>query len=231
MANATGDTPDDANKGGTTPPASADTPPQTTTPPAAGGDIKVDAAAEVERLKNEVNKKDTITRTAQSEAAQAKAAARAEKAARIKAEKDLKAALSGATVVPPVDTSNSNASEREVQLGAQMMIKDLLIENPQYRELVDNDPTLKEVIKNNPFVLIGDYFDANDAVEQFKEKLDGILRSKTQPKKEVSPNEPPVIEAKVVQPAGAGTVPPASKLPQNTGDKIADSIASKVKFT
>jgi hypothetical protein len=215
---------------GTTPAAATVTPPQATPPAAGTGDIKVDAAAEVERLKNEVNKKDTITRTAQSEAAQAKAAARAEKAARIKAEKDLKAALSGATVVPPVDTSNSNATEREVQLGAQMMIKDLLIENPQYRELVDNDPTLKEVIKNNPFVLIGDYFDANDAVEQFKEKLDGILRSKTQPKKEVATTEPPVIEPKVIQPT-SGVVPPATKLPQNTGDKIADSIASKVKFT
>lgn len=229
MANeAIGDT-TAAQGAGTTPASTTVTPPQTTPPVAGTGDIKVDAAAEVERLKNELTRKDTIARTAQSEAAQAKSAARAEKAARIKAEKDLRAAASGATVVPPVDNSNSNATEREVQLGAQMMIKDLLIENPQYRELVDGDPTLKEVIKNNPFVLIGDYFDANDAVEQFKEKLDNILRSKTQPKKEVTTNEPPVIEPKVIQPT-SGVVPPSGIKPQNTGDKIADSIASKVKF-
>ena len=230
MTEVIGDNLADANKGGTTPPAPANTPPQATPPAAGTGDIKVDAAAEVERLKNELTRKDTIARTAQSEAAQAKSIARSEKSARIKAEKDLRAAASGATVVPPVDNSNSNATEREVQLGAQMMIKDLLIENPQYRELVDNDPTLKEVIKNNPFVLIGDYFDANDAVEQFKEKLDGILRSKTQPKKEVPTTEPPVIEPKVIQPT-SGVVPPSGVKPQNTGDKIADSIASKVKFT
>lgn len=44
--------------------------------------------------------------------------------------------------------------------------------NSKYREVLDNDPTLKDIISRNPLALIDNYIDAEDAVEQVLEVLD-----------------------------------------------------------
>ena len=228
MDNPIGDTPAGTPKVVATPPA-ADTPPTTTTPPAAGA--KVEQPVDVEQLKNELIKKDTIARTSQAAEAEAKRVARQEKTERIKLERQLKEIQRGNSVVPPIDNSGSSDSEQEIQLKVQLGIKDLIIENAQYRELVDNDSTLKEVIKNNPFVLIQDYFDANDALDQFKGKLDDLISKKsTQPKKPDDVSAP-IIETKTIQPAAApvAPAPEANQFPTNV-DTVADSIKNKLKF-
>lgn len=223
-----GNTPADPKIPVTTPGAT-DTLPAKTTPPAAG--VKVEPPVDVEQLKNELIKKDTIARTAQGETAETKRLLREEKTNRIKLEKQLKAIQNGGAVVPPIDSLGSSDSEQEIQLKVQLGIKDLIIDNAQYRELVDNDPTLKEVIKNNPFVLIEDYFDANDALEQFKGKLDVLVAKRNpQPKTPEVPGAP-VVEPKTIQPSSApvGTEPDGNKFPTNV-DTVADSIQSKLKF-
>ena len=229
MAEPFGNTPADPQIPAATPGAS-DTLPPKTTPPVAGA--KVEPPVDVEQLKNELTKKDTIARTAQTETAETKRLLREEKMNRIKLEKQIKSIQKGETVVPTFE-SGSSESEQQIQLKVQLGIKDLIIDNPQYKELIDNDPTLLEVVKNNPFVLIGDYFDAPDAIEQFKGKLDNIIsKRKPQPAAPAAAPEAPIIESKVIQKPDEKPAPSSDNnfgFPQ-TNDSVADSIGKKVKF-
>jgi len=156
---------------------------------------------------------------------------REEKIARQKVEIQLKKIQSGEAYIPSEVPEGETATEREIRLEARIGIQNLILETPEYQELLKQDITLREVIKNNPFAIIGDYFDAQDAVEQLKEKLEQRLSSlKSQQLKEEGKKEgkPAEFEAGPIQPP---LTPSPKKEEVKSGDKIADLIEKKITFT
>lgn len=76
-----------------------------------------------------------------------------------------------------------SASDDEIRLKAKNLIQGLIIDNADYQKLINSNVTLKEILKNNPFALIGEYYDVEDAVDQIKEHLDSgvnLLNEKQQ---------------------------------------------------
>ena len=187
---------------------------------------------EVERLGNELTKRDAITKTAQKQT-------RIEKIERKKLDKELKRIQLGEDYIPPEEPEGENQQEREVRLKARIGIQGLILDNPDYQELIKQDVTLKEVLRNNPFALVGEYLDAEDAVEQIKEKLDErvsslkIQKEKNQPKEDTEEGKGgEKFEVGPTQPGEGKPETPASEpSPISPEDKVEESIKSRVKFT
>lgn len=132
-----------------------------------------------------------------------------------------------------VDTSSV---DKEIVLKAKADIMGLVFDNPKYQELLKKDMTLKEVLRNNPFALIGDYLDTEDAVEQIKDLLDTRVSSletekvSAQPKEDVEKGDGKVFEAGAVQPTDEQASVEKETEPTNSDDKIEKSIRDKISF-
>lgn len=161
---------------------------------------------------------------------QADKKARVEKIERQKLEKILETIRSGESYVPPEIPEGETPTEREVRLEAKIGIQNLILESSEYQELIKQDITLREVLKNNPFALIGDYFDAQDAVEQIKEKLEQRVSSlKVQPKEEKK-GEGAEFEVGPTQLKDDGTqLPPKQQTPQTLDEKLEQGLMSKIR--
>jgi len=193
--------------------------------PVASPDKKV---AELEGLVETLTKQ---VKQSQDLQRQADKARRIDKIERKKLEIELNKIKSGESYIPSEVPEGETVIERETRLEARIGIQNMLLENPDYQELLKQDITLREVLKNNPFALIGEYFDAQDAVEQLKEKLEQRLSSlkSPQPKEEgKKEGKPAEFEAGPIQPS---SIPPLKKEVGKSGDAIADSIERKINFT
>ncbi len=181
---------------------------------------------QVEGLQNDLKKQEKITKTAQ----------RSEKVHEIKMKKltqtleDIREGkIEPTEIVPEDETSDEKDVRTEVRIG----IQNLFIGNPAYQKLLDNDTTLREVIKNNPLALIGDYLDAEDAIEQMTEKLDKMISSSVQPEQEEKKEgeESPEFEAGPTQPKEVTTEPPKPKTSKTLDEKLKESIEKKINIT
>jgi len=231
-------TPAPENKKATTPSSEAATPAKkgeelTPSPDLEGQNKKVaELEAEVDRLKHE----------AERQAAHASSAERKRKTEEIergKLESILQRVRDG-----DIDAVNENiptgetSGEKEIRVEAKLQIQDLLLDNPEYQELMKGDLTLKTVLRNNPFALIESFLDAPDAVNQIKSLLDERVSSSAaakaaQPEGESQKGEGKEFDAGAVQPVeGGGTPPPTSE--QNAiepnVDKTEKSILSKIRM-
>jgi len=193
--------------------------------PAPSPDKKVaELEEQVEALTKQVKQSTDLQRQADKKT-------RIEKIERQKLEKMLEKIRSGETYIPSEVPDGETVTEREARLEARIGIQNMILENPEYQELLSQDITLREVLKNNPFALIGEYFDAQDVVDQLKEKLEQRLSSlksqqlKKEGKKEGKPVE---FEAGPIQPP---STPSPKKEEVKSGDKIEESIASKIQFS
>ena len=138
--------------------------------------------------------------------------------------------IEASEIVPDDETSD----EKDVRTAARIGIQNLFIGNPAYQKLLEKDITLREVVKNNPLALIGDYLDAEDAIEQMKDKLDEIVSSSiVQPEKEKKEGEEGAeeFEAGPVQPKAEPPTPSQSETPKTLDEKLEDSIKSKIHIT
>ena len=134
----------------------------------------------IEELKNQVSREQARAATALQEKENAEKRLRSERIARINAEKRLKELSgsgagegAGGAAAGAVNTDD-NEAEME-RLNAEKGIANLIMLSPDYQALLQKDPTLKEVLVNNPLSLINEYIDAEDAVDQIKKKLDARL--------------------------------------------------------
>jgi hypothetical protein len=66
------------------------------------------------------------------------------------------------------------------RLNAERGVANLLAFNPQFGALLEKDPTLRDILQRNPLALINQYIDAEDAVDQIKEILEGRLGDTSQ---------------------------------------------------
>ena len=149
---------------------------------------------------------------------------------------------SGEIAIDEMTPEDESSEEKEDKYKTRIGIQNLIIGSPEYQKLLEGNITLREVIKNNPLALIGDYLDVEDAVEQVKDKLDEMVSSskESQPKddkKKGKEGEGPEFEAPV-QPSGEPPEPPKEKEKEkpSTGpepriDPIEKSIKDKIKFT
>jgi len=210
------DTPADERKGDPTPPASSEETNKKVT----------ELEGKVEALTNELEKQSTITKTAQRKE-------RIEAIERKKVEEILKKIRSGEISADEEIPLDETSTEKETRQTARIKIQNLIIENPDYQELIKDNLTLKEVIKNNPLALIGDYLDSDDAVEQIKEKLDKLVSSKsvkTQPEGETGEEKGKEFEAGPAQPGESGTPAKEENKPEAGSDAaIEQSIQNRMR--
>ena len=130
---------------------------------------------------------------------------------------------------PDDETTN----EKNEKLEAKVKIQGLIIDNPDYQQLMAKDITLRKVLKNNPFALIGDYFDLQDAVDQIRDMLDERISSlqKIQPKEEKKEGEGSEIDVGLVQPKEGLPTPPPTPTATTPDEKLEESIKSKMRIT
>lgn len=196
--------------------------------------------AEIARLTSDSEKAAARQATADKVADAAKRQARIEKIEKKKVEVQLKRIREGEDYIPPEEPEGETQVEREVRLEAKIGIQNLILDNPDYQELLKEDITLKQVLRNNPFALIGEYFDSQDAVDQIKEKLDDRVSSlKIEEEKKQSEEDTKEgkkggkeFEVGTTQPGKETPKAPAEELtPTVPMDKVEESIRKKIKVT
>lgn len=209
----------------------AGTPEEESTPSTPQEQKIVELESEVDRITNLLNKQETIAKTSQRDKAIAE---RKKQELMVTIEKLRTGEIDISEInlpaeVPPSEEENF---KKDVQIGVQ----NLLIGNPDYQNLLSQDVTLREVIKKNPLVLIGEFFSVEDAVEQIKEKMDERVSSlkKSQPKEEKKKEKEggKEFEPGPTQPDEGTPETPAEEMPASTGvDKVEESIQKKIKVT
>ena len=185
------------------------------------------------KLEAEVDRPTKLTKQSQDLQRQADKKARIEKIEKQKLERQLQRVQAGEEYIPPEVPEGETPVERELRLEARIGIQNLILENSEYQELLKKDITLREVLKNNPFALIGEYFDAQDAVEQIKEKLDDRVKQiQVQPKEEKEGGGKE-FETGPTQPSEVTTPPKKEEKQPGPGgpaaDKTEESILKKIE--
>ena len=202
------------DNGDTLPPAN----PQN--PPAAGdGNTPPEKVPTLEELKNEVARVSAVAATAQKSAEDLKKDLRTERINRIKAEKerDLLKGGDGSGDGNQSLPGGSSADEEITRANAEKGIFALLAGDQTYRELLEKDVTLKDILIKNPLSLISEYIDSEDAVDQVKSYLDNRLQTiKGSP----LPPTPP-----------AGGTPPTGGEPPKPGNPPSGGGNSAMKYS
>jgi len=184
----------------------------------------VELEGEVERLRKELENQKTLQ-------SQADKKARIAEIERKKLDAQLKRIREGEGYIPP-SSEGETSVEKEVRLNARIGIQNLILSNPDYQELLKQDITLREVMMNNPFAIIGEFYDAEDAVSQIREKLDTRVSSLApQPPAKGGEKGGAEFEVGPIQPKSEPPLPPK---PAQTGaglqESVEQSIKSKIKF-
>lgn len=140
---------------------------------------------------------------------------------------------SQAPVTPPSAEELAEKARQEDQKAERGLIG--LAVDPKYRELLDSDPTLREMLTKNPLALLPslapDALDAEDAISLVAEALgkraEGLKK----------PETPPVVTPPATPPAGG--VNPQTDLPNkeaeealknpNTEHAVAGSLKARLK--
>lgn len=229
------DTPVPAKKKVATPKKGTDTPvvePKGDPAPSSSDTDKKVAELEgqVETLTNQLKKQEEITKTSQRKEA-------IEKKEREKLEERLDKIRKGeisADEEPNLEDKDMESARKDVKIGVQ----GLLLDNPEFRKLLRENLTLKEVVMRNPLALLdeGEAYDVEDAVNQIKEKLEeGVRNMKTQPtsktKKKKKKGEGPEFEPGAIQPGEGAPTPAKTKQPGGPSvmDKITSDIEKQIK--
>ena len=182
---------------------------------------------DVNSLKSEIEALKQELKQARDLQAQADKKARMSAIERKKLEKQIKALQSG-EVIPETtpEEQGATAEEREILLKARIGIQNLILDKPEYQELLKKDPTLKIVLKNNPFALIGEeWADEEDIVSQIKERLDERVSSMAEtssPKVDEKKEEP---EPAMVNPSENVTKPQEEEKPKTLEQKLSEKIS------
>jgi len=219
-------------KKATTPPGPdtpAEKPEGDPTPPTPQEKKVAELEAEVDRLTNLLTKQETIAKTSQKEKAIAERKKR-ELVETIEKVKSGEIDISEVSLPEEITPSEVDVLKKDILIGVQ----NLLLGNPDYQNLLTQDITLREVMKKNPLVLIGEFFSVEDAVEQIKDKLDERVSSlkKSPPKEEKKEGEEgPEFEAGPTQPKEGPPAPPPTPTPQTPDEKLEESIKNKIKIT
>jgi len=186
-----------------------------------------DLTADVERLNRDL----TQTKTLQS---QSDRKARQESVERKKVEAELRRIQKGeGPIVPEVgeEISGTAISQKILVKG---LVAETILRNKDYQTILEQDPTLQEVLLTNPLAIVEDAYDAEDALNQIKEKLDLRVNNLKASQKKVEQ----LKEGGAEFSAGPVNVPegtsPEIKTPSKKaleeGD-IEKSILSKIKIT
>ncbi|RLJ01993.1 MAG: hypothetical protein DRP11_03590 [Candidatus Aenigmatarchaeota archaeon] len=194
------ETPQQADTGEATPQEGGESTPQTQTEEegVTSSQKVAELQAEIERLRKEIEHARNMQSIADKKA-------REERKARLKLEKELKKIREGrVSEEEPLSTEPEEAVNKAIVKGR---IAELLLRNPNYQKVVDQDPTLKEVLLTNPMALVEEAVDVEDAVEQIQEKIEKRLMDlEAQKPAAEKATEQKKIEAGAVQ-------PPENRLP------------------
>ena len=186
-----------------------------------------DLTVETERLSKEL----TQTKTLQS---QSDRKARQESVERKKVEAELRRIQKGeGSIIPEVGEEISGTVINQKIL-VKGLVAETILRNKDYQTILEQDPTLQEVLLTNPLAIVEDAYDAEDALNQIKEKLDlRVNNLKASQKKVEQPKEGGVEFSAGPINVPEGTSPEIktpSKKALEEGD-IEKSILSKIKIT
>jgi len=187
----------------------------------------VDLTAETERLSREL----TQTKTLQS---QSDRKARQESVERKKVEAELRRIQKGeGSIIPEVGEEISGTAISQKIL-VKSLVMETILRNKDYQTILEQDPTLQEVLLTNPLAIVEDAYDAEDALNQIKEKLDlRVNNLKAFQKKVEQPKEGGAEFSAGPINVSEGTSPEIktpSKKALEEGN-IEKSILSKIKIT
>jgi len=176
----------------------------------------------IEDLKNQVDREKARAATALQSEETAKKNLRNEKILRIAAEKKLRELTGTGGDNPPAPGKvNAEGNDAEMErINAEKGIANLLMMSPEYQALLSKDETLKEIMLSNPLSLISEYIDAEDAVDQIKNKLDKKISASS------GGATPPAGDGKPV--VKAGDVPPPSSESIEMKGNVAPDAAVKM---
>lgn len=118
------------------------------------------------------------------------------------------------TPAAPVATERTDdevqAEERKAERGLLNLALD-----PDYREILDNSPDLRELLTKNPLgalpILAADALDADDAIALVKENLDQRAKALKQAKKPATPAPSPAAPSVPASPKPNGVNAPSQK--------------------
>lgn len=162
----------------------------------------------------------------------AEAQARADRLA--KAQKQSKTYFDPARKPAPPSVEELEAQARSEDAKAERGILKLAT-NPEFRDVLDADPTLRDLITNNPSALLPIYaaeaVDAEDAINMIKEVLNAKKpKPKVEEKKDEPKPTPPAGGANTTGPvAGNSADYEAARKNSNTEAAISGMIAAKMK--
>lgn len=217
MSESNGDTLKDAQNP-ETPGASANTPPNGGSQPS--GD----------QAQNEVEREKARAATAQRE--RDEALQEAKKSRReIKILNQKLAALAGTgdeggdggSQTPP----SGNTEAIVVQARAERRVVGLVAGDAKYTELLASDPTLKDILLNNPLSIIKNYIDEDDAVEQVQDYLDRRLASRATTTPAPAQATPPAQDATGKDIPRPGTAPANGGVMRYSAEQIKNMPASE----
>jgi len=215
---------------------------ETTSPevePAITGDEKKEegeetSSEEVENLKAENQRLQAQLSQQKILQSQADKKARAEKIERLKLERELKQIQAGNEPIIPEVGKEISTTFIEQKVLVKGLVAETILRNPEYQKVLETDPTLKDVLLTNPLAIVEEAYDAEDALNQIKEKLDSRVETLRASQKKVEQPKEGGAEFS----AGPINVPegtsPEIKTPSKKaleeGD-IEKSILSKIKIT
>jgi len=186
-----------------------------------------DLTVETERLSREL----TQTKTLQS---QSDRKARQESVERKKVEAELRRIQKGEGPIIPEVGEEISGTVINQKILVKGLVAETILRNKDYQQILEQDPTLQEVLLTNPLAIVEDAYDAEDALNQIKEKLDlRVSNLKASQKKVEQPKEGGVEFSAGPINVPEGTSPEIktpSKKALEEGD-IEKSILSKIKIT
>lgn len=140
-----------------------------------------------------------------------------------------------APATPPEDESDDNGIEEDVK--AERGLLQIAVD-PRYREVLDADPTLRELFIRNPLgvlpIMAKDAFDAEDALSLVKDELEkrlANLKKPTSPQPKEEPKAPDSPAAGAINPSDVeiNAEYEAAKKISGTEQAIAGMIKANLK--
>lgn len=137
----------------------------------------------MDEMANEVARRDAIISNLQKQYNQSVKDLKISKQRETKLVKSLTRATEAGFISGETDQEESQAEFASERTRAESLIYKLLISNPSYREVLEQDKTLQKLLLSNPLALVPTFVDAEDAVEQIETELKSRLQELQQNKK------------------------------------------------
>ena len=178
------------------------------------------STSKMDETANEIARRDAIISNLQKQYNQSVKDLKVAKQKETKLMKSLARATEAGFISGETDQEESQAEFASERTRAESLIYRLLISNPSYREVLEQDKTLQKLLLSNPLALVPTFVDAEDAVEQIETELKSRLQEIQQNKKAAAEvaEEKAVSQTPVSKPITEPTEPIVNPIESRQGN-------------